>query len=313
MALGLLALLSACSKPSEPYLRGKVQRQTLGAAFKIPGRIAHLQVQEGQLVHQGDTLAVLDLPEALAKRAQAEGALFAASAQLQMAGKGATREQRLQADAALQAAKEQYAFAQSSHERVRKMYEAKMISEQKYEEVRTKLQLAQAQLKAAQAKRDEAYLPARHEQQDMARGQRMRAQGAIQEVEAALSERYLLAPADMSVEAVNMREGELAAVGYQVVSGYDRSRTEFRFAASEAQMKAYAMGDTVTMTSPFDASLRLPVRLVRLRELRDLGRRSGMAPGYALDEALYELIFEPLDAKAAAALLANTSVQIPLR
>jgi HlyD family secretion protein len=47
----------------------------------------------------------------------------------------------------------------------------------------------------------------------MARGQKERAIGALQEAETADQERYIVAPQDMSIETITLNLGELA-LGY---------------------------------------------------------------------------------------------------
>jgi HlyD family secretion protein len=87
---------------------------------------------------------------------------------------------------------------------------------------------AQAQYIAVQAELDEAKKGARIEQQTMARGQKERAIGALQEAETADQERYIVAPQDMSIETITLNLGELALAGYTLFKGYITSSIYFR-------------------------------------------------------------------------------------
>ena len=67
------------SKP-EREIVGKTKKEIVSFSPKITGRILKINVEEGQIVKVGDTLAILDVPEVSAKIAQARGATSAANA-----------------------------------------------------------------------------------------------------------------------------------------------------------------------------------------------------------------------------------------
>jgi HlyD family secretion protein len=100
-----------------------------------------------------------------------------------------------------QGLKQQYEFAQKSIERYGNMLKDSLVPQQTYE-IFAKYQGAQAQYIAVQAELDEAK-GARIEQQTMARGQKERAIGALQEAETADQERYIVAQ-DMSIETITL-------------------------------------------------------------------------------------------------------------
>jgi HlyD family secretion protein len=70
----------------------------------------------------------------------------------------------------------------------------------------------------------------------MARGQKERAIGALQEAETADQERYIVAPRDMSIETITLNLGELALAGYTLFKGYITSSIYFRFTIPENQL-----------------------------------------------------------------------------
>ncbi|MGY0034843.1 biotin/lipoyl-binding protein [Pedobacter sp. NJ-S-72] len=101
----------------ENAFEGKIKRETIAFTTKVAGRILKIYVKEGDLVHRGDTLAMLNLPEVTAKVAQAHGVVKAASAQHTMADNGATQNQLKQIQAKYKASSEQFSFAQKSFKR----------------------------------------------------------------------------------------------------------------------------------------------------------------------------------------------------
>ena len=48
---------------SEDVIQGEVEVSEYRVSSKVPGRILELRVKEGDYVHVGDTLAILDAPE----------------------------------------------------------------------------------------------------------------------------------------------------------------------------------------------------------------------------------------------------------
>src|SRR5690554_7050096 len=182
LAITSSMLLIACGSNTDKELQGKVERDELAVVGKLAGRIETILVKEGDFVKKGDTLAILDIPEVSAKKAQAEGAVKSAQAQYQMAATGATQNQLKQLNAKKSALKEQYEFAKKSLSRMDALVKDSLIPQQQYDEVFAKYQGAQAQLLAVDAEIADVQNGVRVEQQMMALGQQDRASGALQEV-----------------------------------------------------------------------------------------------------------------------------------
>ena len=142
--LTLLLCASCNQSKNKELLQGKVEKEQIAIVSKVPGKIIRLLVKEGDLVQKGDTLAILDIPEVDAKKSQAEGAVFSAKAQYNMAVKGATDNQIKQLEAKLMALREQYQFAQKSIKRLNNMLKDSLIPQQTYDETFAKYQGALA-------------------------------------------------------------------------------------------------------------------------------------------------------------------------
>ena len=61
-------------------IQGQVDVDEYRVSSKVPGRVLSIRVREGQTVHAGDTLALLEAPDVQAKLSQAEAARDAAAA-----------------------------------------------------------------------------------------------------------------------------------------------------------------------------------------------------------------------------------------
>ncbi len=303
-----LSILMGCSS-KEPItdLRGKVKFETISITTKIAGRISKINVTEGQKVQKGDTLAIIDIPEISAKNMQADGAIKAAKAQLEMAFNGATSDQIEQIDSKLAADNSQLRFAEESFARASNMYKDSLISSQQYDEATMKLAMAKAQVKATEAKRTEVVGGTRKELLDQAKGQLERALGAKAEVEIAAKERYVIAPTSMSVETITLSKGELATPGYTIFNGYELNTLYFRFTVSESKIYNYKIGQKLTVINPYTKE-DLPASIIAINQLARYADITSTSPSYKLTEAIYELKLIPLQRSEDSNMYINSTV-----
>ncbi len=310
--LFLTAIVFSCSKPkNNGLLQGKVENEQIAVVSKIPGKIIKILVKEGDLVQKGDTLAVLDIPEVDAKKSQAEGAVVSAKAQYSMALKGATDNQIKQLEAKKMGLKEQYEFAQKSINRLSSMLKDSLISQQTFDETFAKYQGAQAQYNAVLAEIDEARKGARIEQQTMALGQQDRAYGALQEVESANKERYVIAPQDMSIETITLNLGELALPGYTLFNGYISNSTYFRFTVQESQLSGFKKGQEISIGIP-NSDKKIKGKITIIKQLGAYVNIATAYPDYELQESLFEVRITPMDISESRDLITKTTVTLSL-
>jgi len=286
--INLLVLASCNNEEAITPYRGKVKFETISVSSKLAGRINKLYVAEGDEVQKGDTLAFLDIPEINAKMIQAEGAMKVARGQLDMAKVGATVEQLIQIEGQLDAAKAELQFASESYSRLDNMFRDSLVTRQKLEEVNMKLQMARAQVAALEARRREAGKSVRSEQLDQAQGQLDRARGAKEEVLVASGEMYLLAPANMTIESISLKEGELLGPGYSLINGYKKNSLYFRFTVNESRIYDFKVGSELLMINPYTKE-EITGRLAIIKQLSKYAEITSTAPLYDLSESVYEL------------------------
>lgn|SRR5690606_1573595 len=309
----LVVVISAvgCGKPKTEVIQGKIEREQIGIVSKIPGKIIEIRIQEGDFVRKGDTLAILDIPEVDAKKSQAEGAVQSAKAQYEMTLKGATDNQLKQLEAKQKALKEQYELAQKSINRLSNMLKDSLVSQQMYDEAFAKYQGAQSQYLAVQAEISDVKYGARIEQQKMALGQQERALGALQEVSVADSERYIIAPQDMTVESITLKAGELALPGYTLISGTISESTYFRFTIPESQLSKVQKGQEVTVNIVYNKS-QVKGKVISVKALGAYANIATAYPDYEIQESLFEIKISPIDVEQAKDLFTKTTVTLEL-
>lgn len=310
VTIGLFpAVFTSCinNKTSIEKTQGKVKMETISIAPKLAGRVAKILISEGQVVHAGDTLVILDIPEISSKMQQTAGAVESAQAQLDLTHSGATSEQITQVDGMLDAAQQQLIFADQSLKRMQQMFSDSLISAQQFDEVNMKYKAAVAQVKSLQAKKQEIVNGARPEQLRMAKGQVVRAQGATNEVVQAEHERYLIAPAEMRVETIALKVGELALPGYTLINGYESSTLYFRFTIPESKIHTYKVGEAVEVNVPF-TTISLPAKITAIKQLPRYADNTSTSPSYELGETTYELKVVATDTAKTTDLFQNSTV-----
>ena len=246
--IGIAGYITA--KPKAMTIQGEAEATEYRVSGKVPGRVEEIFVREGSMVHKGDTLVLIDSPEVRAKLAQAKAARDAALAQSRKAVNGARQEQISGAYQLWQQAIVQEDVLRKSFERTQNLYDQKVISSQKYDEVKAKYDAAVSQTLAAKSQYEMAVNGARQEDKDAALALVHQADGAIQEVEGYLSELYLTAPSDGIISSVYPKAGELVGQGAPVMTVTDLSDVWFTFNIREDYLHGMKTGDKITLSIP---------------------------------------------------------------
>lgn len=256
------------SKPKPLMIQGEAEVSEYRVSGKVPGRIEELYVKEGQMVHKGDTVALIDSPEVRAKLAQVNAIKAAASSQSRKAQNGARKEQIAGAYELYQQALVQEDVMKKSFDRIQKLYDQKVIAAQKYDEVKAKYDASVAQTKAAKSQYDMAVNGAREEDKAAAKALVDQANGALMEVESYLSELYLTAPADGIISALFPKVGELVGQGAPVASVTDLNDVWFTFNVREDYLHGMKQGDKITVIIPALDGKEVPatINYVAVRE-----------------------------------------------
>lgn len=241
-------------------IQGQVEVSEYRVSSKVPGRILELRVKEGDFVHAGDTLAIIDAPEVRAKMQQAQSAEDGAAALELMARNGARKEQVQGAFQLLQQAKAGLEIAEKSYNRVQRLYDEGVMSAQKRDEAYANYKALQAQVKAAQSQYDMAVNGARQEEKLAAQAQVNRAKGAVQEVSAYVGETVQTAQMDGEVSSVYPKVGELVGTGSPIMTISLMNDLWGTFNVREDQLEDMQVGTELTAFVPaFNKSIRMKV------------------------------------------------------
>lgn len=234
----------------EEIIQGEVQVSQYRVSTKVPSRIAKILVKEGDFVHKGDTLVILNAPEVKAKKAQAESAREAASAVNEKADNGAREEAIAAAFELLEQAKAANDIAHKTFERINNLYEEGVVTAQRRDEAQAAVDVTDAQVLAAQSQYDMARNGTREEDRKAASAQVDMAEGAIMEVNSYINETVQVALADGEVSEIYPKVGELVGAGSPIMTISTLSDMWGTFNIREDLLSGLKEGDEFTAFSP---------------------------------------------------------------
>ena len=249
---------------TEEIIQGEVEVTEYRISSKLPGRILELRVSEGDYVHVGDTLAILETPEVKAQERAAEATQGAANAMREMANNGARKEQIQGAYQLWQQAIAARDIAQKSYKRVQNLFDEGVMSAQKRDEAFAAYKASEAQVLAAKSQYDMAVNGARMEEKEAAAKQAQAAKSAVDIVKSLLKETVQVATKEGEVSEVYPQVGELVGTGSPIMSIAVMNDLWGTFNVREDQLNGMKVGDEITAFSPaFNKDFKMKVFYIK--------------------------------------------------
>lgn len=286
-------------RPVENKVSGFIESHDIRLGSRVGGRIAKVDVTEGQTVHAGDVLLELEPFDLQERITQAQADLAQRQAQLkrlengnrpeevaqaqarrdQLAAKldemkaGPRAQEIAEAQAFMDHAQTQLQLAQDNYDRITKSFAARASSQDDMDRATTQLRDAQAEISvrkvrldglregyrkediaAAAAQLDEAQAGlalmkagARTEDIAAARAALDAQQAAIAALQRQLAELKVTAPSEGTIEAVDIRAGDLLSANAPALSMLESSELWVRAYVPEDRMNLQ-LGDKVRVT-----------------------------------------------------------------
>lgn len=266
VALVAVGSLFAFQKETDT-IQGQADVTEYRVSSKVPGRVLEYRVKEGDFVHKGDTLALLEAPDITAKLRQAEAAEAAAAAQDRKALKGARQEQITAAYEMWQKAKAGVEIAEKSYQRVKRLFDQGVTTAQKLDEVTAQRDAAVATERAARAQYDMARNGAEREDKDAAAALVGRARGAVSEVESYVRETVLTASHDGEVTEIFPQVGELVGTGAPIMNVAIMDDMWVTFNVREDHLPLFGMNKTVEATVPALNGKKVRLKVFYMKDL----------------------------------------------
>ncbi|MBR6086533.1 MAG: HlyD family efflux transporter periplasmic adaptor subunit [Prevotella sp.] len=245
-------------------IQGQIEVEEYRVSTKVPSRVLRFCVSEGDYVKAGDTLVILDAPEVEAKAEQAQGAIDAAEAMSAMAQAGARKEQIRGAFELWQQAKAGLEIAEKSYQRVQRLFDEGVVSEQKRDEAYAAFKAYEAQEQAAKSQYDMAMNGARNEEKAAAKGQVKAYEGKMQEVKAYKKETVQVAQMAGEVSTIYPKVGELIGAGSPIMTISIMDDLWGTFNIREDQLQGMKKGDTFKAFVPaFSKDITMKVTSIK--------------------------------------------------
>lgn len=260
--VGLIGFFTLGDK--EEIIQGEMEVSEFRVACKLPGRIKEIRVEEGQMVHVGDTLAILEIPEADAQKKVAEATEGAAAALSSLADAGARQEVINGAYQMYQAAIAAASIAEKTYNRVNNLFSEGVVSAQKRDEALAAYTATKAQVEAAKSQYEMAKNGARSQEKAAAKKQVEAAKGAVDLIASVIKETVQIANVDGEVSAIYPKVGELVGLGSPIMNIAMMDDMWATFNVREDMLNGLKQGDTFNAYMPaFDKEIELKVTHIK--------------------------------------------------
>ncbi len=241
-------------------IQGEVEVSEYRVSSKLPGRVLELRVKEGDYVHVGDTLAILEVPEVKSQEKVLQATNEATAALQDLTDAGARKEQIQGAYQLYQQAIAAAEIAKKTYNRMQNLYNEGVISGQKRDEAFAAYKATEAQVEAAKSQYDMAKNGAREQEKRVAASNTKAAKSAVDVVKDLLRETVQVAQVEGEVSNVYPKVGELVGLGSPIMSISIMSDMWGTFNVREDRLAGLSKGDEFTAFVPaFGKDIKMKV------------------------------------------------------
>ena len=211
LAVGIFTGLGVILMHKQPLvLQGQAEATEIRISGKLPGRIDTFFVQEGDWVHRGDTLVVINSPEVHAKYQQVNALEQVAVQQNKKIDAGTRRQIVATALQLWNKTKSDLTLAQTTYNRILTLYKDSVITSQRKDEVEAMYKAAVAAERAAYEQYQMAVDGAQKEDKASAASMVDAARSTVDEVSAL--------PENGQIATIFPKRGELVAPGTPIMN-----------------------------------------------------------------------------------------------
>lgn len=244
-AVGMLLL-----KKKPVMLQGQIEATEIRISGKLPGRIDTFLVKEGQHVRQGDTLVIINSPEALAKYQQVNAMENIAKYQRQKIDDGTRKQITASLLELWNKSKSDLQLAKVTYDRIHILYKDSVVTSQRKDEVVAMYKAAVAGERAAFNQYQMALDGAQVQDKESARSLVTAARGTVEEVAALLQDARLVAPESGQISTIFPKRGELVGAGMPIMNLVVLDDVHVVLNVREDRLPLFKMGGTFKADVP---------------------------------------------------------------
>lgn len=237
---------------------------------ELSGKLKSVNVEEGDVIHRGQVLAVLENDDYRAQVLSAEAQVRAKEATLEKVLNGARTQERSEALSTVRAAEAVMENARSQMDRYQKLFSAGVVSREEAERYSREYNVAKAQYQETVEHHSLVDDHARHEDQAFAQADVQLAQAQLQEARARYEKTLIKAPIDGTVLRKHHRSGESVSnsstVPDPVLTIGDKGVLRVRMDVDETDVDRVHVGQKAYVTADAYGKQRFWGRVVRVGE-----------------------------------------------
>ena len=230
---------------------GRIEATDVDAASKLPGRIASIEVEEGEYVEAGQVIARMDTQvlqaqvlQAQAQMRQAQNSQLTANAQVRL-----RESEKVTAQAIVRQRQAEVSAEQKRHARSAILVKRNAMAQQQLDDDLARLQSTQAALAAAESQviSTEAGIAAAQSQVIEAQSAVEATQASVERLQIDIEDSQLKAPRAARVQYRIAEPGEVIGAGGKVLNLVDLSDVYMTFFLPERQAGRVALGADVRL------------------------------------------------------------------
>ena len=292
LLLAVAILVGLCLKPKPEPLQGEADMEDYRVSTKVPSRVVRFYVHEGQRVHKGDTLAILESPELDATLSGAVSSFEAQRAREDLVDNGSRKEQIARQAQVVNQTRSTRELAEATYRRFKALFEQGVVAQQRYDEAKSAYDAAVAAEKAAIENYNMTRDGAREEERRAAKAVTAKSRSDIKRVEALKHETVCIASADGIVTEIMPEVGELVGTGAPIMN-IDTDEVKFIFFLRENELPGVALGQRVKIYVPA-VDRTLDCRVSKLKNLGNFAAWKATRMMGQYDLKVFEVQAKPL-------------------
>ena len=270
-----IIFISGCGK-NETTIEssGILETVEVNVASKVPGQLMRLEVQEGDIVKKGDTLAIIDNETQQLQLQQAQAGIDLADAQYQLLKNGARTEDLQSAEEAVHQTESGYKIAASDFERIKELYSSNSVTKKQYEDAESRTTITKAQFNSAKQNLLKLQRFARTEDLSAAKARVDQAKAQANLIKKQIADSYIAAPVGGTITYKPVEEGELIGLGTTIVRISRLEKMELMIYVNETELGKVKMGSSADVVIDTFPDKKYPATVVYISPVAEFTPRN---------------------------------------
>jgi HlyD family secretion protein len=218
--LAFLLIIAGCANKEDNSISasGTIETTEVNIVAKSPGQLLSLRVDEGTIVHAGDTIGVTDTTNYVLNYDQALAASGQTEAQLLLQEHGSRSEDIEQGAEQIKQAQANYQNAKEDAQRLKDLLGGGAATQKQYDDAATKSESAQATFNAANEAYQKLKSGARAEDIAAAKARFEQTKAQANQILQSIHDCTVISPVDGTVTHKVLNQGEMAGMNATIVT-----------------------------------------------------------------------------------------------